>query len=91
MEQSLQPIDRFLGPDAEKEVYGYAYDLCVRSFREILRKMSSALGWKGTDTPFDFTGFSGYWPDIPDEGVDICHGEDVIGTFFPKEDGSLGL
>ena len=71
-----QPIDELLG---------------LRDVREILRKMSSAVGWKGTRVPFDFTGFSGYWPDITPDGVDICHGQEVIGTFFPKEDGALGF
>jgi len=91
MDRTLHPIDAFLGPEAEKEVYGYAYDLCVRYFKDILLKMSSALGWKGVGVPFDFSGFSGYWPDITDGGVDIRHGEEVIGTFLPREDGSLGL
>jgi len=89
MEQEIHPIDELLGPDAEREVYGYAFDLCVRHFRDILSKMSSALGWKGDQTPFDFSGFSGYWPDITREGVDICHGSEVIGTFSAREDGGL--
>ena len=91
MEQVTQPIDELLGPGADREVYGAAYDRCVRDVREILRKMSSAVGWKGTKVPFDFTGFSGYWPDITPDGVDICHGPEVIGTFYPKDDGALGF
>ena len=86
-----QPIDELLGPGSGAEVYNLSYDRCVHIMKEVLRKMSSALGWKGLHTPFDFSGFSGYWPDITPEGVDICHGEEVIGTFFPKEDGALGF
>lgn len=86
-----QPIDELLGPRVQREVYGIAFDLCARDMREVLRKMSSAVGWKGKSVPFDFSGFSGYWPDISPDRVDIYHGDDVIGRFFPKEDGGLGF
>ena len=71
--------------------YHSAFGLCVTYTRDILWKMYHALGWKGTSVPFDFTGFSGYWPEITPERVKIHHGEEIIGTFFPREGGSLGF
>ena len=57
--------------------YHSAFGLCVTYTRDILWKMYHALGWKGTSVPFDFSGFSGYWPEITPERVKIHHGEEL--------------
>ena len=71
--------------------FGTAFGLCVRYFRDIIQKMYHALGLKGTSVPFDFTGFSGYWPEITPERVNIRHGDEIIGAFLPKGDDRLGF
>ena len=68
-----------------------AFGLCVSYTRNILWKMYHALGWKETSVPLDFSGFSGYWPEITPERVNIHHGAEIIGAFFPKPGGSLGF
>ena len=80
-------------PSAEDRigVYGFAYDSAVGYIENVLKKMSDYVGWKGTARPYNFDGFSGYYPEIKEGSLDICHGDDIVATFYPKEDGSLGF
>lgn len=89
------PLEKLLGAGGAEGregvgVYGFAFDNAVRYMESVLRKMSDFVGWKGQDRPYDFDRFSGYYPEIGPGSVNICHGEDVVATFYPKEDGSLG-
>ena len=86
------PIDDFLGKDVEASRYGVAFDRAVQMLRKVLFTMSERVGWKGTEVPFDFNNFSGYYPDLDhvDSGyADICRGQDIIGRFSSDADGRL--
>lgn len=83
-------IDDLLGAGSG-DVYGFAYDRAADYLDGVLRKLSDAVGWKGTYRPYDFGGFSGYYIERNDEGVDVCRGNDVVCSFFPNADGSLGF
>ena len=84
-----QPIDDLLG--VKGDVYGFAYDRAADYLDGVLRKLSEAVGWKGQYRPYDFDGFSGYYIERNDEGTDVCRGNEVVCSFFPNADGSLGF
>lgn len=87
-----RPIDEFLGGDPEKgAVYGLAFDKAAEYLRDVLRKMSDYVGWKDQSRPYDFDGFSGYYPEIHDDHADICEGDYIVASFFAKPDGTLGF
>ncbi len=74
-----------------EQEHNRAFGLCINCVRDILGKMYVALGWKGTSVPFDFSGFGGYWLEITPERVNIRHGEDILGAFYPKGTDRLGF
>ena len=82
--------DLLEGSSVEPEVYGIAYDRARTFMEDVLVKMGREVGWKG-EAPFDFTGFDGYYPELTDNGIDICRGTDTLATFYPEPDGSLGF
>ena len=74
-----------------EQEHNSAFGLCINYVRDILGKMYVALGWKGTSVPFDFSGFAGYWLEITPKRVNIRHGEDILGAFYPKGTDRLGF
>lgn len=88
---AVRPIDRILGLSGEEGVYGLAFDRAAGYLRDVLRKMSDHVGWKDTSRPFDFDGFSGYYPEIHNDHVDICEGDGIVATFTARPDGRLGF
>lgn len=87
-----RPIDAFLGGDpAEAAVYGLAFDKAAEYLRDVLRKMCDHIGWKDKTRPYDFDGFSGYYPEIHEDHADICQGDYIVATFKALADGRLGF
>lgn len=90
-EAGVQPIDEFLGLDTQKENYGIAFDRAAGYLRDVLMKMGGEIGWKSKERPFDFDGFSGYYPEIHKDHADICQGDYVVARFSSRPDGRLGF
>lgn len=87
----LRPLDDILGELPKEGVYGLAYDKAAEYLREVLKKMSARVGWKDPSRPFDFDGFSGFYPEIHEDHADICRGEYIVATFNALPDGRLGF
>lgn len=88
-----RPIDDFLGTDGPGGVYGLAFDKAAGYLKGVLRRMSEEVGWKDPSRTMDFGGFSGYYPDFPKDvkRADVCRGDEIVASFFPRPDGRLGL
>ena len=87
------PLDGFFrsADGKEPEMYGFAFDRAADYLRGVLRKMSDHVGWKGATRPYDFDGFSGYYPEVTMERADICQGDEVVCSFYPTPEGRLGF
>lgn len=92
-EQSGRLLDEiFRSRDGkEPEAYGFAFDVAVKYMENVLWKMSEAVGWKGKARPYNFDGFSGYYPEVRPDRADVCQGDEVVCSFFPRPDGRLGF
>ncbi len=88
--EEINSVDEFLlGGDSFVLNHSLGFDRACHFLSDTLMKLSHEIGWKNDIVPYDFDGFSGYYPKVNDDSAEIWKGDEMVARFTSDADGHL--